>query len=207
MILESNNLIYLGDKMEDSLLNPIQAEEVGVQIDTRPQRYYPDVWSAQSLSFPDGTVIKLKHDGVLPFIPIRRPTQEEMHNCQRFSLNSRDQWDPFHFNGNFSMTQQKNLPDYETIVASFDNVDPISTDLLSHNLYSIISTLPALSPKDDKKETWCLQLASLSSAQSDVIIPEELSRKWHVGLDVAARTLKATTHQFICTTGALTKIF
>ena len=105
------------------------------------------------------------------------------------------------------MTQQNILKDYEAIVASFDNADPISTDLLSHNLYSIISTLPVLSPKDEKKETWCLQLASLSSARSDLITPVELSRKWHVGLDVAARTLKATTHQFICTTGALTKRF
>ena len=81
LILESNNAIYLGDKMEDSLMNPIQAEEIGVRIDTHHQRYYPDIWTSQSVSFSDGTAIKLKYDGVLPFIPIRRPTQEEFHNC------------------------------------------------------------------------------------------------------------------------------
>ena len=207
LILESNNAIYLGDKMEDSLMNPIQAEEIGVRIDTRPQRYYPDIWTSQSISFPDGTVIKLKYDGVLPFIPIRRPTQEEVHNCRRFPLNSRDSWDPFLFDGNFSMLQQDFVPDYEAIFASLHCADPISTSLLSHNLHSVVSTLPILSPRQSQEEKWQSQLAAITSARSDLITPEELSKKWHIGLDVAARTLKATTHQFIRTTGALTKRF
>lgn len=33
LLLECNNAIYLGDKMDDSLLNPIQNEENGVCID------------------------------------------------------------------------------------------------------------------------------------------------------------------------------
>ena len=52
-----------------------------------------------------------------------------------------------------------------------------------------------------------MQIASLTSVRSDLITPEELSKKWHISLNIAARTLKATTHQFICTTGALTKRF
>ena len=34
LLLKCNNSIYLGQKMSDSLLNPIQAEEVGVCVDT-----------------------------------------------------------------------------------------------------------------------------------------------------------------------------
>ena len=37
ILLECNNSIYLGVKMPDSLMNPIQAEEVGVQVDTHPK--------------------------------------------------------------------------------------------------------------------------------------------------------------------------
>ena len=37
LILEANNCIYLGNEMEDSLANPIQAEEMGVRVDTRPK--------------------------------------------------------------------------------------------------------------------------------------------------------------------------
>ena len=153
LILESNNTIYLGEKMEDSLINPIQAEEIGVQVDTRPQRYYPDIWTAQSLSFPDGTVIKLKYNGVLPFIPIRRPTQDEIHNCRRFPLNSKDPWDPFLFDGNFSMVNQHMAPDYEAIFALLHSVDPISMHLLSSNLHSVVSSLPTFLTQQAQEET------------------------------------------------------
>ena len=75
LILESNNAIYLG-KNGRSLMNPIQSEEIGVCIDTQTQKYYPEIWIAQSISFLDGTIIKVKYDGVLPFIPICCPTQK-----------------------------------------------------------------------------------------------------------------------------------
>ena len=34
ILLECNKWIYLGQKMSDSLLNPIQVEEIGVHVDT-----------------------------------------------------------------------------------------------------------------------------------------------------------------------------
>ena len=88
ILLECNNSIYLGDKMSDSLMNPIQAEEIGVRVDTRPKRYYPDEIGCQSLQFPDGTIIPVLYDGVLPYIPIRRPTKEEVHHCRQLELSS-----------------------------------------------------------------------------------------------------------------------
>ena len=48
LVLEANNSIYLGDKMNDSLMNPIQAEEVDVRVDVRPKQYYPDDPFAQT---------------------------------------------------------------------------------------------------------------------------------------------------------------
>ena len=52
--------------MSNSLLNPIQAEEVGVRVDTRQKRYYPNEVRCQSLHFPDGTIIPVLYEGVLP---------------------------------------------------------------------------------------------------------------------------------------------
>ena len=43
--------------MTDSLLNPIQAEEVGFSVDTRLKQYYPKYVGCQSLHYPDGTII------------------------------------------------------------------------------------------------------------------------------------------------------
>ena len=39
LLLECNNSIYLGQKMSDSLLKSIQAEEVGAHVDTQPKQY------------------------------------------------------------------------------------------------------------------------------------------------------------------------
>ena len=71
VLLEVNNSIYMAENMNDSLLNPIQAEEEDVRVDLRPKRYYPSEPLAQSITFPDGTVIPVDYDGVLPYIPIR----------------------------------------------------------------------------------------------------------------------------------------
>ena len=70
LLLECNNSIYLGDNMADGLINPIQCEENGVRVDTRPKFYYPSSESAQTLVFEDGTTIGILYDGVLPYIPV-----------------------------------------------------------------------------------------------------------------------------------------
>ena len=42
LYFEFNNSIYLGQKIQDSLLNNIQSKEVGVCVDKRPNIYYPN---------------------------------------------------------------------------------------------------------------------------------------------------------------------
>ena len=50
-------------------------------------------------------------------------------------------------------------------------------------------------------------VAAINSSKSDTMTPEELSRRLCIGLKTAARTLKATSHQYIRTTGLLSKRF
>ena len=102
IILECNNTIYLGEQMDDSLANPIQLEENNVRVDTRPRTYYPDDPNAQSILFEDGTRLHILYDGVLPYLPVRRPTKEEIATCRRLELTTRDGWDPFLMRGSFS---------------------------------------------------------------------------------------------------------
>ena len=61
-----------------------------------------------------------------------------------------------------------------------------------------------LYPSQDREEAW---FSALLTSRKDHITPEYLSKRWKIGLELASRTLKATTHQFIRTTGALTKRF
>ena len=68
--------------MSDSLLNTIQAEEVGVCVDTQPKIYYTNGVGCQSLHFLDGTIIPVLYEGVLPYISIRCPKKKESHHCR-----------------------------------------------------------------------------------------------------------------------------
>ena len=73
--MEFINSIYLGHKISGSLLNTIQAEELGFRVDTRPKTYYPNDVECQSLHFTDIKSIPVLHEGVLSYIPIIRPKQ------------------------------------------------------------------------------------------------------------------------------------
>ena len=100
LIIENNNAIYLGSKMEDSLVNPIQAEDNDVRIDLRHKRFYPQSSdSCQKVIFEDGTIIPVEYDGVLPFLPVRRPTPVEIDTCKRVTLTSSNEWNPFQYSG------------------------------------------------------------------------------------------------------------
>ena len=131
LIIESNNAIYLGNHMIDSLMNPIQAKDHGAHVDVQPTRYYPNDWATQQVIFKDSTTIPIKYDGVLPYLPIRRPPKEEIHNCWRLPLNSRDPWDPFTFNGHFSAMSHDMIPDYDLILFLTGSYDPVFSHLHS----------------------------------------------------------------------------
>ena len=126
IILEVNNSIYLCDKIDDLLLKPIQSEEVGVQVDTCPKRYYPDDPISQLVSFPDQTTIPVFYDGVLLYSPIIRPTKDEVHSCRRLQIISGDPWDPLLLNDNVSRMESLTGQIYtELLVDEVTKLDPI----------------------------------------------------------------------------------
>ena len=90
LIIEHNNTISLGEDMEDSLCNPIQSEEAGTKVDIRSSLYYEDSDGLQSIMLPNGTIIPILYDGVLPYIPVRRPRQTEIDGCIRIQLTMSD---------------------------------------------------------------------------------------------------------------------
>ena len=119
----------MGSNMDDSLSNPIQSEEAGVGVDLRPKYYYNDEEHAQAITFPDGTIIPIQYDGSLPFIPVRRPTPNEIENCRRLQLTSKDAWDLYHLKLRWSDMIASATPDSSTTYA-----DPLSLELTSSRL-------------------------------------------------------------------------
>jgi hypothetical protein len=169
-IIECNNSIYLGDRMDDSLVNPIQAEESDVRVDVRPKRYYSDP-HAQTITFSCGTVIPVEYDGALPFIPIRRPTANEIHNCQRLVMSAKFPWDPSIPGGNFSQPRSV----FSTSSSILDSVqdDPVGSSLMSLHLLSAVQSTSVLYPHEDSYKS----IQAMNSYKSkDSISPEEMAR-------------------------------
>ena len=72
--------------MDDLLLNTTQSEEVCVWVDTCLKRYYLYNPSEHLVSFLDETTMPVLYNDALPYLPIRIPTKDEVHNCRRLQL-------------------------------------------------------------------------------------------------------------------------
>ena len=95
VLLEHNNTIYMGDNMIDSLANPVQCEDNDVRFGLRLNVYYPNNNNAHLINFPDGTLIPVDDDGVIPFIVVCKPTKYNVEYCKRISLTSKSDLDPY----------------------------------------------------------------------------------------------------------------
>jgi hypothetical protein len=93
LLLHFNQQIYMGDKMENSLLCPNQCRLHGILINTCPRMFYPNDEDAQMIIVGE-TRIPLLHHGPNPYIPVRCPTVEEMATCDVIELTSLEEWQP-----------------------------------------------------------------------------------------------------------------
>ena len=126
LLIEHNNTIYLGDTMQDSLSNPMQSEEISIRIDLRPRHYYDENCQAQTITFPNGMVLPILYEGVMPYVPVRRPILFEIENSTRLVLTSRDDRDPYHLQNWWAIVNSH--PSSHTL---YTDADPISIELMS----------------------------------------------------------------------------
>ena len=99
LLFEANNSIYAIKDMTDYLMQPIQAEYKDVRIDVCPKHYYPNDNKSQTITFSDGTKLPVLYNGVLPYIPIGRPTKEEVYQCRQVQFSSKYDCNPYVLGG------------------------------------------------------------------------------------------------------------
>ena len=205
-ILVINNSIYLGSLMDDSLLNPIQCLLNGIRIDLRPQALTPHCDTAQSVTIPSLDVIfPIEYDGVLPFLSVRRPTRRELDECTHIEITSNDApWDPHDAVSNIF---QVNMTPGVTDFADFCHHEhPIDTRLLHRHLGHAIAATRTLFESSNSSPDYST-ISRMSTSTRALITPEDLAKLWRIGIKTAQRTLRATTHQCIRTTGILSRRF
>ena len=185
--------------MEDGLLNPIQCMENNIRIDIRPRRFCPDDTSAQTFTVPSlDMILPITYDGVLPFLSVRRPSQEELELCTRIHLTSdAGDWNPHLMD---SLLAPVSHSPSEPSMLSLSSEDYLTDRLIGSVL---LNKRLLLADGDDE---YCT-MSKMATNRSDRLSPEKLSQLWRIGLKTAERTLKASTHQCIRTTGVLTRRF
>ena len=89
-ILVINDSLWMGDVLDNSLLNPNQLRHHGVKVQDNP---YDD--TELHMATEDGDfIIPLQATGAIISLCTRNPTDQELQTCPHIILTSKQQWDP-----------------------------------------------------------------------------------------------------------------
>jgi hypothetical protein len=85
-------MMYFGERMPTSLINANQMRANGHVVEDCPQQF--DAKSSHSIKTRCGLDISLSIRGVISYIPMRKPTANEIATCPRIEMTSDMPWDP-----------------------------------------------------------------------------------------------------------------
>ena len=84
--------MFFGARLPTSLINPNQVRATGHVVDECPKQF--DKESRHGIVTSCGLEINLEMNGVISFIPMRKPTDKEIAECTRVEMTSAMRWDP-----------------------------------------------------------------------------------------------------------------
>jgi hypothetical protein len=85
--------LYFGDRMPHTLLCPNQLGAHGVQVFDTPKVF--DTNLPHAIILPGQIQFPLQLHGIISFLETRKPTKEELRDCDRFELTSAASWNPY----------------------------------------------------------------------------------------------------------------
>ena len=194
LLLIINEALYFGDRMNHTLLCPNQLRYNGIQVHDTPKAFDPK--SPHAIIIPGQAHLPLHLHGVISFLETRKATEEEVLNCDRVELTSPAPWNPF----SELLQQREELAHQRNACAAtqFEPLELVGDALLPRLVSAIHISPPKLDSlnvigKDLSQGRSCRTEAVGQTSRKSTITKEELARRWHIGLETAARTLLATT--------------
>lgn len=199
-ILVFHQVLVFND-LSHHLICPNQLRQNGVLVRSCPKSLDPDrtdtSHSIQALS-EDGQVvtIHLHVDGVASTFVLRKPSQDEIENCHRVEMTSNTiEWDP---SGTWLEEMEEDC--LVTIDRTIKSVrEPSYTDTQYRN--GAHSTGTDLIDSDtvlyERVISKVMVQTARSSSRGGKITPEELSKRWYIGLKRAKQTLAMTTQKCV----------
>ena len=207
-ILILNEAIWMGDKMDHTLVNPNQLRAYGLTVQDNPFSDSPIFISTEGNEF----VLPLSSTGTILGAATRTPTEQELQTCPHISMSSDYEWDPQ--NVRFPEASRTVEEEVSRTVGAVrmlgddhdydEGKDETKIQLL--NLGDVSQRMIAsvkvksLPRKVSQVEAADVQdIPQLKSFQSkgrhSSVTPESLCKKWQIGLEVAKETIKRTTQR------------
>ena len=186
--------LWMGDKLDHTLVNPDQLQAYGVSIqDNR--------FNAKPLSITtDDASVELYSEGTIICVDTRTPTESELGRLPRLILTSPHDWDPHNVCfPSCSGQSSDNIP-----TESNHSILAVDT-LLQHTIYDPIMVASFMSSHVQVAEvTMSSTLQDVPSARTfqskerhSTVTPSDLSKRWYIGLGHATQTLKVTTQRLM----------
>ena len=179
--------LWMGDKLDHTMVNPNQLQAYGVNVQDNP-------FDAKPLSMTtDDTSVELYSEGTIICRNTRTPTESELSQLPRLILTSPHDWDPH----NVCFPSCNDQPSDSVSIESNHLILAVDT-LLQHTIYDPIMvaslmlshvqvaemTMP--STVQDIPSTRTFQ----SKERHSSITPSDLSKRWYIGLGQVTQMLR-----------------
>ena len=182
--------LWMGDKLDHTLVNPSQLRVYGVSVQDNPFNTKP-----LSITTNDASV-ELYSEGTIICGDTRTPTESELSQLPRLILTSPYDWDPH----NVCFPSCNGQSSNSISIKSNHSILAVDT-LLQHTIYDLIMVASLmLSHVQVAEMTMPSTLQDIPLARTfqskehhSSITPSDLSERWYIGLGQATQTLKVTT--------------
>ena len=198
VLLVADQVLWFGDQMSNSLINPHQLRAYGLSV-------CDDPWDPnRALGIETGDVfIPFHTQGPNLFFESRSPTTRELDTLPEV-LVSGPRWDPHELQ--MPNTQVSVYAMHRERVVSHGNymsepervlatISPVFDTRLLASLYSSTVSVGTATGTGDSISV----AATITGDRHSKVTPENLARMWNIGIDTAKRALQVTTQRGIRT--------
>ena len=182
--------LWMGNKLDHTLVNPNQLRAYGVSVQDNP-------FDTKLLSITtDDASVELYSEGTIICGDTRTPTESKLSQLPWLILTSPQDWDPH----NVCFPSCNDQSSNSISIESNHSILAVDT-LLQHTIYDPIMVASLMSSHVQVAEmTMPSTLQEIPLAQTfqskerhSSVTPSDLSERWYIGLGQATQTLKVTT--------------
>ena len=193
-ILVFNEVLWMEDVLDHSLINPNQLRQFGIVVQDNP-------FSADETHIAtedESLFIPLTSQGTTIFMNTRTPTDQELQECPHIEFTSRSPWNPHdvRFPEPTRLVEEGRMANcIGKISVHTTESDDIRADYDIYSTTGIVERLIAEVRVEDVPSDVPTRRTFVSNERHTQVSPEELSDRWCIGLAQAKNTIKITTQK------------